>query len=342
MSRAKHGFTLVELLVVIAIIGILISLLLPAVQAAREAARRSQCSNNLKQLALGLHNYESVHKKFPPAGRGYSWCGPHAASAGDAVIMNSNGMVELLPYIEQQAVYDQFNHKETFAVTAGTQLRNTTGAPTSDPSTNGNAAAAKVVLSVFNCPSESTLPLDRTLSGNPYGPTAAAGFFGTSTNYDFIAAHYDYNYCNYWKTLPVAPTNQRMFGENSETTTASVLDGLSNTFALGETTKWHVNGRAFAWAYRAWVMTGVDPAHPTNPGINLWHLPAVAPTWQNPPYIPVAGRTRTWWAAASSLHPSGCHFAMGDGSVRFVREQTSAPVLGALSRIKDGVVATLD
>jgi prepilin-type N-terminal cleavage/methylation domain-containing protein len=166
MSRNKRGFTLVELLVVIAIIGILIALLLPAVQAARETARRSQCSNNLKQLALGVHNFESARKHFPPAGRGYSWCGPHAANAGDPVVINSNGMVDMLPYLEQQAVYDRFNRKETFAVTAGTQLR-TTGTPTSDPATNGNAAVAQTVLSIFNCPTETIGVLERTLTGNP-------------------------------------------------------------------------------------------------------------------------------------------------------------------------------
>src|SRR4051812_46549754 len=93
-GKAKAGFTLVELLVVIAIIGVLVALLLPAVQAAREAARRTQCSNNLKQLSLALLNYETVHTTFPPAG------------------IDTNQMswtVLLLPYFEQQALYDQFN-----------------------------------------------------------------------------------------------------------------------------------------------------------------------------------------------------------------------------------------
>src|SRR5438876_1373568 len=93
-SIRRRGFTLVELLVVIAIIGVLVALLLPAVQAAREAARRAQCSNNLKQLSLALLNYETVHNTLPPAG------------------IDSNQMswaVLLLPYFEQQALYDQFN-----------------------------------------------------------------------------------------------------------------------------------------------------------------------------------------------------------------------------------------
>src|SRR5439155_5143354 len=94
LPNRRSGFTLVELLVVIAIIGVLVALLLPAVQAAREAARRSQCSNNLKQLSLALHNYEGTHNTLPPAG------------------IDSNQMswtVLLLPFFEQQALYDQFN-----------------------------------------------------------------------------------------------------------------------------------------------------------------------------------------------------------------------------------------
>ena len=94
LPRQRTAFTLVELLVVIAIIGVLVALLLPAVQSAREAARRSQCTNNLKQLSLALHNYETVHNTLPPAG------------------IDSNQMgwtVLLLPFFEQQALYDQFN-----------------------------------------------------------------------------------------------------------------------------------------------------------------------------------------------------------------------------------------
>src|SRR6185312_1988919 len=113
--RSRSAFTLVELLVVIAIIGILIALLLPAVQAAREAARRSTCSSNLKQLAIALQNYHDVHLVFPPSCFNQGWT--NSASGGvispaygaGQMAMNTTGFVVLLPYIEQQALFTRFN-----------------------------------------------------------------------------------------------------------------------------------------------------------------------------------------------------------------------------------------
>jgi prepilin-type N-terminal cleavage/methylation domain-containing protein/prepilin-type processing-associated H-X9-DG protein len=327
----RSGFTLVELLVVIAIIGILVALLLPAVQAAREAGRRAQCSNQMKQLVLALHNFESAYKRFPSAGNGYAWC-PSPGSNGEANIYNSNGWVPLLPYYEQQSLYDRFNHKEATA-NAPSAVRNTTGTLVGDPVANGNAALAGTILQAFLCPSDGTADPTERLTGGYYGP--GGSLRGSATNYDFITSDYDFSVCNYWRDS--AGTKRRMFGENSTTKPGSVTDGLSNTFALGETTRYHANGSAFAWAYRTWVMVGIDPGT-SDPGINHWHLPHVHPTWQNPPYTPVIGRIRTWWAAAGSLHPGGCQFAMGDGSVRFVSQTVDTTTLERLCSMGDGQV----
>ena len=111
MRRQRQtGFTLVELLVVIAIIGILVALLLPAIQAAREAANRAQCSNNLKQLGLGLHNYHDTYNVFPPAGVSYGWC--HEGRPGYAKVLNVSGWVMVLPFLEQQSLYEQYDSSQ--------------------------------------------------------------------------------------------------------------------------------------------------------------------------------------------------------------------------------------
>ncbi len=331
-DRVSGGFTLVELLVVIAIIGILIALLLPAVQSAREAARRLTCANNLKQIALALHNYESSHRMYPAAGHSYGTC---AGEPKDGKIRNANGLVSLLPYLEQKALYDQFNHLETYS---NHKWTSSTGTLVGDAVANGNAQLSATVLGVFTCPSDNNQPGARCCWGSNYGP--GGDIVGAPTNYDFVTSANDGYFHDNWQN---AGTERRMFGQNSTTRPHMVRDGLSNTFAIGETTKWHENGAGFAWAYRAHVMAGVDPHYvdwtnsTRSAGINLWHMPWVNhENWQSPPYNPIRGRVRSWWSAAASLHPGGCHFALGDGSVRFISEAIDRPTLNNLTRMADG------
>ncbi|MDY0170506.1 MAG: DUF1559 domain-containing protein [Thermoguttaceae bacterium] len=327
--RLHSGFTLVELLVVIAIIGILIALLLPAVQSAREAARRLTCSNNLKQIALALHNYESAHRMYPPAGHSY---GLAPGDPKDGIIRNANGLVSLLPYLEQTALYMQFNHLETYSNHKRTYPPGSTGTVVGNALTNGNANLSTTRLDVFTCPSDNNQPGDRCCWGSHYGP--GGSIVATPTNYDFVTSARDFSSHDNWAK---AGTERRMFGQNSTTRPQMVRDGLSKTFAIGETTKWHQNGSGFAWAYRAHVMTGVDPHYTVqHAGINLWHMPWVNhPDWQSPPYNPIRGRVRSWWSAAASMHPGGCHFAMGDASVHFISEAIDKPTLNNLARMAD-------
>lgn len=138
MRRSKRGFTLIELLVVIAIIAILISLLLPAVQQAREAARRTQCRNNLKQIGIALHNYHDVHSQFPP--------GRMSPSRGQDVGMTCwyghlSPLYHVLPYIDQANVYNSMDHNNT-RVRFGTPL------------CDANGFVADLAISAFMCPSD--------------------------------------------------------------------------------------------------------------------------------------------------------------------------------------------
>ncbi|HQU41270.1 MAG TPA: DUF1559 domain-containing protein, partial [Pirellulales bacterium] len=159
MSRVRRGFTLVELLVVIAIIGILVALLLPAVQAAREAARRNQCSNNLKQIGLALQNYHSANQRFCPATYNLVTSGNRVGAGTFAPAynpgqrgMNLHGFMSLLPYMEQQAIYDLYNK---LGCAGGSTVNNTAwGLAGGDPVTSGNAAIMALQPPVFYCPSD--------------------------------------------------------------------------------------------------------------------------------------------------------------------------------------------
>ncbi|WP_020470969.1 DUF1559 domain-containing protein [Zavarzinella formosa] len=310
MSTQRRGFTLIELLVVIAIIAILIGLLLPAVQKIREAANRMKCSNNLKQLSLSLHNYESTNQAFPPSGKGYGWCTSASGGTGDTVIQNMSGWVLVLGYLEQTALDSKLDKNGWFS-SYGTQNANGTLAATN------SASWMATEIPMFECPSD---PGTRDISGATYGPSGTSP--GISINYDFVVNRNYYSSCNSWKGLSNA--SRYMFDQNSKCKTSNVIDGLSNTFMVGETTVQVTNGHAPSWGYRSWVMTGVDPGF----GLNVF----------------TAGPKGTLqqWGTGGSLHTGGCNIAMADGSVRFVKETVASSVLTQVSLIGDGSVATLD
>jgi len=219
-QKSVRGFTLVELLVVIAIIGTLVGLLLPAVQAARESARRSSCSNNLKQLGLAIHTHESANRVLP-YGRG-----GHLASniySGTAVHTNSSplpgvngypgagvcsGFIAILPYMEEQAIYDRI-------------------VPVKLSNANNGSAAWGTQLQNILCPSDSPPDKSIIVSGAALGQT------------NYVWSHGD-KYDNLNVDEKVAPTTigmRGLFGLNSAVKMSEITDGLSNTLALSECTR---------------------------------------------------------------------------------------------------------
>jgi len=172
MSRHRRGFTLIELLVVIAIIGVLIALLLPAVQAAREAARRAQCTNNLKQIALALHNYISANTAVPPLMIPYSPVG--GMNTGQVF----TPLARMLPFLEQQAIYNaiNFNVGPRWGDGAGDIVGNMNGS-TADCSVWGliNASATGNQITSFLCPSDTDLANRTYFVFYPNGPQQLVG-----------------------------------------------------------------------------------------------------------------------------------------------------------------------
>lgn len=323
-----RGFTLVELLVVIAIIGVLVALLLPAVQAAREASRRASCMNNVKQLVLSLHGYHDTHQRFPPGGIGYGWC-RYPNTGGASSVLNVNGLLFLLPFAEQRPLYEKYNHSASAAdITFG---NNGCCGPTSmvgtlagSVVTSGNADVVSKRLKFFNCPSDGGDPW--LPPGNYYGISTNPSFRGAKTNYDFCATkNYD---CDYWVRHPV-PAQRRMFGEHSTTRIADITDGTNTTVAIVESTFDVYNGRCSAWGYRGWVMTGNDIGSAR--GINNWtYMPS-----PGPPIVPKIGRLGSW-GDPGSLHPNGCLIGMADGGTHFMRQEADLVVRERLAMMGDG------
>jgi prepilin-type N-terminal cleavage/methylation domain-containing protein/prepilin-type processing-associated H-X9-DG protein len=328
----RRGFTLVELLVVIAIIGILVALLLPAVQAARESARRTQCTNNMRQLGIAMHNFESSNSQLPPAGKSYGWCRFDRSGStiykNDPITLNVSGLMLLMPFMDQGAIFDQYDpNSSSTTLNRCLSPARENGPLVGDPIASGNGELATTRLAILLCPSDSGDPL---LPDNDiYGIATGVDLLPAKTNYDFSVEYWQWR-CNAWALTPLE--TRRMFGENSDTRIAQVTDGLSNTIAFGETTLDNVNGRCPAWAYRGWVQVGVDPAQ----GINIW-----SSGWTHPPnpdpnrVSPQPGRVGSWsWPG--SMHPGGCNFTFGDGSVHFLEENTPRTIMQSFAMMTDG------
>ena len=334
-KRTKpRAFTLVELLVVIAIIGILVALLLPAVQAAREAARRAQCVNNIRQFAISAQNFHDTYKRIPQ----YHAAIPPAGSAPGTTYASATGYtwpgiiwtVQLMPFMEEQAIYDRFNKK----------LKMT------DDSTLGtlgysNRSLAKSVITTWVCPSNETAssPIftDRRDIAGPdvNNPSNALGLYYAVSMGPTVPDVCVTAYCPPGGPSPNSYCCQGAgFGTNPQDNSVGVLgrsdgirnfkqiaDGLTNTFLIGET-------RPEQCIYQSSFAPNFSLAGTMTPLNTFVKCP-------NPP----AGQCFKDACGFKSTHPGGAHFAMVDTSVHFVVETIDYQVYNNLGTRKGGETA---
>lgn len=334
----RRAFTLVELLVVIAIIGVLIALLLPAVQAAREAARRSQCSNNLKQIGLALHNYHDTHKVFPPAllnsGR---MCNAANYGVGPANL-NTTGWAMMAPYFEQSALYQGYDFRFVSTPSQGFASWCPNTLP---PTDNGdrNYPYVSVRLPLLECPSADTVG-----QRNTYAPGQATFYSmrdAWRTNYLFstgVFTDYSAPFDRY-----MADVRQGFTGNQRGARLAEIRDGTSNSFAVGEAVGWPHKTSSL---YGPWGLTGTHTCchgrvlsiSSTDPDAIVTD-PASTSYWQNwhinGPWLNDANK-RTYAWVFNSLHPGGAQFGMADGSARFISETIDYRTFIKLAYIHDG------
>ncbi len=331
LATRRRGFTLVELLVVIAIIGILVALLLPAIQAAREAARRAQCQNHLKQLALACINYESTKKHFPPG-----------FVSQPTVVEAWAWSTFILPYIEEQGLYDRLNPSETFQEPIdGNRVtkRNLT-----DLFLGGkDIALLQTPITVFRCASDSTpdlIPVSNppdqlynfcgeggdppTWSRHFNGSSAPAGFQPSTSNYVGNKGTIDAECPGSGSGTPSSPwvpnearcANNGIFFGDSAIGVKNIADGTSSTFLIGERDKYCL------------AATWIGVRNP--PGPDMWSSNwALGHTRDKPNAACTGNHANTdgdnmCTEGFSSPHPGGVFFAFCDGSVHFISDDISS------------------
>ena len=318
-TSRRRGFTLVELLVVIAIIGTLVGLLLPAVQAAREASRRSQCANNLKQIALGMHAHHDAKKRLPVGSR----------QAGDLIVVgadqpkwsgggywvdNQSWYQPLLPYIEEQAVYKLINQSQNW-------VDNETGVV-------ANEAARRARVDIMGCPSDGLVQIKWDIPSNARWRGNYAVNFG-NTDYG--------QQTKSGVTFKGAP-----FGQGTAAALGNVTDGLSKTLLMSEMIApagdspvignfTQSNG---GQQFTGWLTPNSSACDETT---------RLAPTTEELDGIPCVTLLAGDWTklhlqnfAARSKHTGGVNASLADGGVRFVSQDVAVDVWRGLSTTQGG------
>ncbi len=339
MNHRRRGFTLIELLVVIAIIAVLISLLLPAVQSAREAARRAQCTNNLKQVGIAMHNYHDQQGTLPPGVKGCCW---------------GTWLIFILPYVEQSNMFNAWNF-------SGNDRYEGLGIQTGQFRYGGsvNTTVTYRHINSYLCPSDpnsTNLP-----GGSGWAVTChnyVANFGNTITNQP---AYYVYNNIK----LPFlgapftdmgAPDTDITAGTQQAAAAgtvnfAGITDGLSNTLMTSEILigqGWNLHG--FSWWGYAPQFTGLYPPNSSQPDVMQT---AGYCSGGNPQGVACVGATGSSSSGGNynglgmnniprSKHPGGVNSGMCDGSVRFIKNSVNISIYQALSSAKGGEVISSD
>ena len=348
-APTKHGFTLVELLVVVTIIGILIALLLPAVQMAREAARRAQCGNHLKQIGLALHNYAAHYNALPPGAilADYLTSGTASYDSWSEATSSAGGkhgtswLLLILPFMERQALYDPWDFTKNVL---------------------GNQAVAATDVPDFFCPTRrpGTRLADQLVmfphwagrgasngwlhGGNDNGAclgaqNAYANPTDTHAARDFCGPAYVYDIPPSGKTPK--PKDQTIclrgiFVPNVSTTIAEISDGLSNTIAIAELPRKQCVSKA-SDVYWGPCHTHVDGWAIAGPNTLFDTAKAHEGTDQGQP----GGFNTDYFESAGSDHSGGAHFGMADGSVHFISDTINPIVYANLGSMADGQIAQL-
>jgi prepilin-type N-terminal cleavage/methylation domain-containing protein/prepilin-type processing-associated H-X9-DG protein len=336
----RSGFTLIELLVVIAIIAVLIGLLLPAVQKVREAASRLTCQNNLKQMGLALHNYESSYGRFPHGGQGRNAAGTANVFYTDRYVeeatptpivgqISHSLQTRLLPYLEQDNVLRLMNLDYAY----------------NDPSFPNNQVAARTVIKIFICPSTANRSGNADAAGFAYtdyaNPATAMINANTPPNIAITPAP------AYGVPDPTwaGPRLVCLLNGSHPRSAGQVPDGTSNTIAICE-----MAGRSDAMPFSPKTVNTLNPS-----GRRFW-------AWAEPDNAfnvdqlinnnatPRGGPATCPWTLLNcgpneeifSFHSGGANMVMGDGSVRFMRESTNGAALRAFLTVDGGEVTPAD